>query len=463
MRAEESQLDAGRARTTFAGSVNVVLLSYVIDGALAFAAGVLVARALGPDGRGAYGIFVVSTALGQMILGAGFGSAAIYYINKQTLSVREVVSAAHAVTLGAAALTLAAVAVVVASAGGGVMGGGISAWILVAAIPTLIYAAALRVVLQASSRFVEMGAATVLQPLAMLALVCAMYAADSTTPERVVAAWTASNAVAAAFCLARLGARSVDPRQIVRPRWRTLATLARFGVQGEAGNVLQLLNYRLDQYAVRGFVSLAGVGIYAVGVSMTEAVWMIANAVAIVLLPRLTSASEDDVRWMAPVATRNTLAIAGGAAAALAIAAPLLIPRFFGHAYDDSVRALWWLLPGTVALTGSKVLTSYIFSQGRPLVNTGITVVSLAVTAAALFALVPAFGVEGAAAASSLAYIAHFAAALYAYRSISGEPVSGALVPRLSDARLYADAWRSLVTRRSPRPPAGAQPRRADG
>ena len=126
---------------------------------------------------------------------------------------------------------------------------------------------------------------------------------------------------------------------------------------------------------------------------------------------------------------------------------PLIIPPFFGHDYDESVQALWWLLPGTVALTGSKVLTSYIFSRGRPLVNTGITVVSLVVTTVALFALVPAFGVNGAALASSLAYCAHFAAALYAYRRLSGEPLRDVLIPERGDARLYVDAWRGLVSR----------------
>ena len=68
------------------------------------------------------------------------------------------------------------------------------------------------------------------------------------------------------------------------PQMATMRKLAGFGVQGEAGNILQLLNYRLDQYMVRGFVSLAGVGIYATAVSLTEGVFILANAVALVLI-----------------------------------------------------------------------------------------------------------------------------------------------------------------------------------
>ncbi len=455
----ERQLEAPSG--SFLEHVNVVVLTYALDGALAFASGVLVANALGPDGRGAFTLFVVSTAMAQMILGLGFGNAAVYFINKRELLLRDVVGAAHVVVLGSLTITAAAVGVIEPWAGDQVLGDQVSAWLLIAAVPVLIYASALRVLLQALSRFFAMGAATLTQPLVMLALVAADYAFGDPSPSRTVMFWIVSNSAAALVSLAFLGVASIDFAQIVRPRWDVLRKLARFGVQGEAGNVLQLMNYRLDQYIVRGFVGLAGVGIYAVGVSMTEAVWMIANAVAIVLLPRLTAADDDDVRWMAPVAARNTILVATCGAIALAVAAPWLMSVFFVAAYDDAVPVLWLLLPGTVALTGSKVLTSYIFSRGRPLVNTGVTLVSLVATVVALLVLVPAFGVKGAAAGSSIAYVAHFIAAVCAYHRISGAPALEAVLPRPSDAYLYADAVRGLAARVSRRRTLGATPRGA--
>ena len=445
---EEEFLPA-EPRGTFLGHVNIVVLTYALDGALAFVQGALIARALGPDGRGVYSLFVVSAAFAQVVLALGLGNASIYYLNKRALPVRSVVSAAHVATVWSLVVAGLAILLIEPWTGDTIFGGDVPDYFFIIAVPVLVYSTLLKLVLQAMSRFVELGATIVVQPIIMLMLIAGAMATGRATASTIVVFWMIAHGVASLIALSRIGLSNVDVRQIIRPRWATLRSLLGFGIQGEAGNILQLLNYRLDQYLVRVFVSLAGVGIYAVGVSMTEAIWMLANAVAIVLVPRLTLADPEEARRMTPVATRNTVLLATAGALALAAVAPILVPLVFGDAYRPSVDALWLLLPGTVALTGSKVLTGYIFSQGRPLVNTAITVLALSVTLAADLILIPAFGVNGAAAASSLTYVAHFAAALIAYRMISGQPALAAVVPRGEDVRLYADALRGIVARLS--------------
>jgi O-antigen/teichoic acid export membrane protein len=433
--------------------VNVVMLTYLADGALAFATGILIARMLEPAGRGAYGLFVVSAAFGQLLLGLGVGNAAIYYVNRRELAVRDAVSAMHVMALASLAVTAAAVAVMTPLVDDDLFGAGVSPWLLVAAVPALLYWNLMRLALQAESRFLALGVATVSQQTLLLGSVALLWLASDPTTAQVVGSLAGATALAGGISLLLVGPGKVDLGQVVRPRIATLRKMAGFGLQGEAGNLLQLLNYRLDQYIVRAYVGLAGVGVYAVSASLTEAIFVMANAVALVLLPRLT-ADEEEARWMAPMAARNTMAIAGAGAVALAVAAPVLVPLAYGRQYDDSVRALWLLLPGTVALCGSKVLTSYIFSRGQPLVNTGITLMSLVVTVSADLVLIRWLGVNGAAIASSLAYIAHFAVALIAYGRISGQSPLVALVPGREDARLYRDAARTMTERLFHRPAA---------
>lgn len=444
---------------SFVGSVNVVMLTYALDGVLAFITSAIIARALGAEGRGAYGLFAVSAAFGQVILGLGIGNAAIYYLNRREIALRDVLATMHVVVAASFVVMAAVVAAIAPWGGDPIFGEDVAPWLLAIAVPVILYMNLLRLTLQALSRFFDLGVATVGQQVILLGFVTAAYVWGDPTPSDVVGYLILASAVAAAYALIRIGLANVDWAQIVRPRMATLRRLATFGVQGEVGNVLQLMNYRLDQYIVRAFVGLAGVGIYAVAASMTEGVFILANAVALVLMPRLTSADHDEASRLAPIAARNTMLICGLGAIALAIVTPFVLPPVFGDDFEESVQALWWLLPGAVALTGSKVLTSYIFSRGRPLVNTMITCVSLVVTLVACFALIPPFGVNGAAAASSLAYGTHFIAALVAYRALSGRSALEAVLPRASDAELYADAARGLIARLPGRRPPLAQDR----
>jgi peptidoglycan biosynthesis protein MviN/MurJ (putative lipid II flippase) len=79
------------------------------------------------------------------------------------------------------------------------------------------------------------------------------------------------------------------------------------------------------------------------------------------------------------------------------------------------------------------------------MVNSAITLGALAVTLGADFALIPALDVTGAAIASSLAYCAHFALSLVAYRRMSGGSLREAVVVRGDDLRMYADFARRLA------------------
>lgn len=451
--------DPPAPQRSFLGSVNVVMFTYALDGVLAFITSAIIARALGAEGRGAYGLFAVSAAFGQVILGLGIGNAAIYYLNRREIALREVLATMHVVVAASFIVTALVVAAIAPWGADPIFGEDVAPWLLALAVPVILYLNLLRLTLQALSRFFDLGVATVGQQVMLLGFVTAAYLWGDPTPSDVVGYLILASAVAAAYALVRIGLANIDVAQIVRPRVATLRRLATFGVQGEVGNVLQLMNYRLDQYIVRGFVGLAGVGIYAVAASMTEGVFILANAVALVLMPRLTSADHDEASRLAPVATRNTMLICGLGAIVIAVLAPFVLPPVFGDDFDDSVQALWLLLPGAVLLTGSKVLTSYIFSRGRPLVNTMITCVSLVVTLVASFALIPPFGVNGAAVASSLAYGVHFVAALVAYRALSGRPALEAVLPRLSDAELYADAVRGMLAKLPGRRPPLAQDR----
>jgi O-antigen/teichoic acid export membrane protein len=316
-------------------------------------------------------------------------------------------------------------------------------WVFAIAAPLFLNYNVLTTVLQGASRFLAMNAVILAQPLVLAVLFAVGMAVGGMGTTEALLYWSAATFVATALALWLLGPEGVQPGELLRVDLRSLGAEVRFGIQGQVGNLIQLLNYRLDQYIVLLFVSTAGVGIYAVAVTLSQSVWFAANAVAAVLLPRLTASDAADAARETPVMCRNTLLVSALGAGGLAAVSWWLVPTLFGSDFDGAVVPLLWLMPGTVALAGSKILASYVLSQGRPIVNSAITAVALVVTLAADFALIPVLDVTGAAIASSIAYVAHFVLSLVAYRSLSGGSIAEALFVRPDDLRRYLDAARA--------------------
>ena len=432
-------------RLGFVGHVNVVFLTYVTNAVLALGVQVLLARALGTDGRGAYALFLLTASITQAVLSLGLNVSSVYYLSKGAYPLSRVVANAQHVTLAAAAVTTALVLAAWPVLGGTFGEHGVPYWAFAFVVPLFLAYNVYAAVLQGLSRFLAMNAVVLLQPVVMLTLLGAGFALGDVGTAEALVFWSAATLSAVLLSLVLLGRDALRPAELLRIDLPSLREQARFGLQGQFGNLVQILNYRFDQYIVLLFAGTSSVGVYVVGVSASQSVWFLANAVAAVLLPRLTAADADEASRTAPIVCRNTLLLSALGALALGGVSPWIVPAFFGGDFRDSVAPLLWLLPGTVALAGSKVLSSYIFSQGRPLTNTAITVAAMGVTLVADFALIPAFGASGAAIASSLAYGAHFAFSLLAYRRLSGHSILEAVVIRGEDLRRYVEIARARL------------------
>ena len=437
--------EAGRPRLGFLGHVNLVFLTYVANAVLAFGVAVLMARALGPEGRGVYALFLLSASITQAVLSLGMGVSAVYYLGKRTYSVPRIVANSQQVTLASAVVSGLLVLLAWPIVGDRLLDEGAPYWVFAFAVPLFLNYTVLTTILQGSSRFLAMNAVILAQPLVLLMLLVGGVTLGDVDATAALLFWSGATLAAMLLALALLGRQALRPADLLRVDWPSLRQQVRFGMQGQIGNVAQLLNYRLDQYVVLLFVSTAGVGIYAVSVTLSQSVWFVANAVAVVLLPRLTAADAAEAARTTPLVCRNTLLLSALAALGLGVVSPWLVEALFGGEFGPSLAPLLWLLPGTVALAGSKILTSYIFSQGRPMTNSLITIAALAVTLAADLALIPAFGVSGAAIASSLAYGVHFALSLVAYRRLSGGSIWEAVFVRGDDLRRYLEAARQRL------------------
>jgi len=422
-------------------TVNFVLLTTVLARALGFAALILVSQTLGAEGRGVTALYQSAVNITFLFLGLGLGAASVYFISRGEITARDGLEAGLTMTLAATAVSAAGLLVLYAAFHGETTYDGVPYVLALVAIPCFLQFNILENVLRGAGRFGAMNALNLLLPLSAFMGFLIAEVFFGLTIRRAVIAWSLCFVPGIFIGYLLVGASAWPRRLMGIGRLRPLVI---FGAKSQAGNLVQLLNYRLDSYLILLMTNATGVGLYATGVSLSEGLWFVANSAAVVLVTRLAAGDDAYKLRMTPLVCRGTLVVTALGALAAAALAPFVIPLVFGAEFDKAVVPFLCLLPGTVALAGAKILSTYVFAVGRPGVNTLIAIATLVATVVADLALIPSFGVTGAAIGASIAYGVSLALTAEAYRRLSGASVFDALVPRPSDAVLALDAVRGL-------------------
>ncbi|HEU0074491.1 MAG TPA: oligosaccharide flippase family protein [Dehalococcoidia bacterium] len=439
----------------FLFNVNFVFGAALVSNTTGFLVAILLARALGPEGRGDTALFQAAVGIGFAFVNLGVGAAVFYFVSRREIGARQAVETGLTVTLIAVALAVTGVLTTNLFFSGYLEDVNIPYGMAIVAVPAFIQHRIVEGVLRAQGRFGVMNALEVSLPLTMIASIGGTELLFGLNVPRAVYAWTIAflPPIVAGYVL--LG-RDVWPR---RPAGLALLTKSvRFGGQTALTTLVQLANYRIDTFLILVMVDRAGVGIYVVANSQVEGLLLLANSVVIVLLTNITAGDKENSARLTPIVCRNTLLITAVAAVVAALIAGLWIPAVFGSKYEASVEPYLWLLPGMVAIAGAKVLAAYVFSRGRPIINFWIAVVNLAITTPVTVALLAVYGVPGAAIGTSFGYVLTLAMTAVAYARLSSNPIRDALIPQRSDIRLYTDFVANTYRRLRGRPIPAREP-----
>jgi O-antigen/teichoic acid export membrane protein len=139
----------------------------------------------------------------------------------------------------------------------------------------------------------------------------------------------------------------------------------------------------------------------------------------------------------------------------------LLILVGYGSAYKPAVVPMLNLLPGIWWLGTGSVVTSDLRGRGRPGLSSIVSGVAVVVTVGLDLALIPPYGIYGAAIASVCAYVVHGALSLYVLSRVSNIPVRTLVIPERSDLVAYRIALGRIVDWLRRRPPTGPVPESA--
>ena len=405
--------------------------------ALSLLTSILVARVLGPDGKGAYTLVLLYASIFVFASTLGLHQAAAFFLGRREYSPDEVFGHTLLYLAGLAVAATAAAAVLRPLLAATIFPGVPARW-LVFAIPLIVGQLAfgfLAFILLGLQEIAGYNLVQVLRGMVLL-LIAAPALLTGYGVAGVLTAEFASFLIVAglAFLLAIRRIRGISTRF----NQRYVRASLRYGLAVYSGTALSFFHYRTALLLLSAFTTPAVVGLYSVAAGLAGNLSLISQGAATVLFPRISSdpAAARDTE-LTPLVLRTVLLVSGTAAGVLAVAGPWLIMGIFTDAFAGSVGALQILLPGAVALCVWSILDSYFKGTGRPVWSTLTTGLAVVVGAALSVWWIPRYGLRGASAASSVAYILSLIVALTAYTRFSGLPLRTVLVPRRADVPLY--------------------------
>ena len=207
-----------------------------------------------------------------------------------------------------------------------------------------------------------------------------------------------------AHCLGR------GPRDMVRLLWgrpdRAVGrTVVGYGLRGQVGGVITLLNLRLDFVILDALVGPAALGAYAVASKYAELLRLPGTALTWVTYPRLAARSEEAAARHARSLIRPTLLLVWAAAVPAILLAGPVIHLLYGDRFASAVLPAQILVVGMLFSGAAGVASGYLYARGRPGLNSVAFSVGLVVTTILDLLLIPAYHAVGASVASTAAYL----------------------------------------------------------
>jgi O-antigen/teichoic acid export membrane protein len=428
----DARTDRRRRGSTF----KLAGASYLAS-AFAIVTGPLMARALGPTGRGEVAAALVYASILTVVAGAGIPSAVSYMVATKRYSPNAVLATTtRLVAWSLLPLLGVAGAVVFGPLSGLSTSARVGAAVLVTLVPIGVLGNCLNAMLVADGALGPMAKLRVIPLFVSTVVTVAFYFVGVLTVGLALVI-----AVVTVVGIAGGGWYMVHVRPAGRVPFRELIG---FGLRGYVGNLAVFATHMIDQAVILHILGATSLGFYAVAVTISA----VPASIALAIYARyFTLVAEEDDRdrrgALVSDGLRLTLVVTAVLAGGIAACTPFALPLLYGRPFAESVAPLLLLLPGTVAYSVSIVGESFLTAVGRPGRVTFAELIGFAITVVGLPLVVPRFGITGAATLSTISYVAVLVASLLFLRRVC--PVS--LRIRRRDLEELGDFARGIVLR----------------
>ncbi len=404
----------------FTRHVGATLITQMAGLCLAVITTAVIARWLGPEGKGIIDLALLVPGMLSLFLSGGIGVANVYFAGTRRLDTPILTENSVKFAIVSTILGALIVGVLITSGWLLVLVPGVGIWLIVLAtmgLPVRLLSGYLSGILLGLQRVITVNMINLVQGLLTLVFTILLVISLRMGLSGPILSSLGAGMVGLIILIIilRRAGGVFKPHRDSSAMYSVLS----FGLKGHIGNVLQFFNYRLDMFLVNYFIGSAGVGIYGVSVGLAEILWYFPNAVGFVIFPKATATKPEVMRAFTPRVFLITLGVTASGAIGLMALGKTFIQLIYSFAFIDAYIPMLVLLPGVILLGGAKVLTNEIAGRGYPQYNSVNAGIALILTVIFDLILIPRLGILGAALASSIAYTAGFFASVGFYFIVS--------------------------------------------
>ncbi len=370
-----------------------------------FATAVVIARELGPAGRGLYAVAVAVGAIGVQFSNLGLHLSNTYYVAKY----RAVLPA----LIGNSLAVVSACCVVMALIGIGFLFWpklspfhGTLLLLALASVPAgLAYLLTQGLLLGVNEvrayNQIECGS-----KLLVLALICVPVLVHRGTVELFFGLTLSSVMVGFLWALLRLRRVSTDPPELSLAVFRQSIST---GINAYMILFFGFLVLRIDLLMVKYMLGATEAGYYSISQVLAENTMMFPVVIGSLLFPKLSAMEEREEKLrLANKAVLVTAALMLPIVVIAALVAAPVISAAFGERFLPAASPFAWLMPGTYFLGIEAVMVQLLNSEGFPPIIVVAWIADTIINVALNFWAIPRYGIAGASIVSSVCYFLMF-------------------------------------------------------
>jgi O-antigen/teichoic acid export membrane protein len=377
----------GHIAQIFASNVFILILNTFT--------GIIIARFLGPEGRGEQAAMIMWPQLLSYIVTLGLPSSIIYYMKQKDSDQGSLFLASLWMCLGLGTMSMVGGMIFLPNWMDGYSADKIqfACWALIL-VPFGLLGAINNAVLQAREEYAIFNRIRYLPNVITLILLLALVLTGQVNPFYTSLAYLVPTIPLSIWIMIRLlSVYSIRQKNLMQ----SSRQLVQYGIRSYGTDLAGTLSFYIDQVLVVGLLSPVSLGIYLVALNLSKMLDIIQASVVSVLFPQASGLNKTEAIHLTLKVYRISSVITIGLVIAAILFAPIGLMLLYGKSFEDSIPIFRILILQAAIGSATWTLAQGFMATDKPGRVTLLKVVSLFMNVVLINLLTPEFGIIGAA------------------------------------------------------------------